>query len=140
MKISLLPFLILNLQAGSFFEWAGDEFEPAEIENVSISGPGADPDKDGMSNLLEYALGTDPLYPDAHDGSIVLKFANGQVSFEFKRDTSKTDVRLIVQKSTDLKTWAPVPSEVLSSKKGLEKRKVNLPMKSRACFRFYVTR
>lgn len=132
--------LISNIHAGTFAEWAVDEFETDEAVNPSVSGPDADPDKDGMSNLLEYALGTDPLYPDAMDGMIDLKFSGGVVSFEFKRDTSKGDVTLTVQKSTDLKTWTSVPSELLSAKKGLEKRKVSLPLKSKASFRFHVTR
>ena len=35
-------------------------FTPAEVGNAAISGPTADPDRDGTSNLLELALGSDP--------------------------------------------------------------------------------
>ena len=40
--------------------WNKSHFTPAEIGNAAISGPTADPDGDGTSNLLELALGSDP--------------------------------------------------------------------------------
>ena len=40
--------------------WNKSHFTPAEIGNAAISGPTADPDGDGASNLLELALGSDP--------------------------------------------------------------------------------
>lgn len=140
MKALLLSLLIPSLHAGTFATWADDEFDSAEMNDRAVSGPNADPDKDGMSNLLEYALGTDPLFADAADGRVNLALENGQVQIEFKNDSSKTDVTLVVQKSSDLKTWTEMPSEVLSVKKGLEKRRVTVPAKSRAFFRFQASR
>ena len=40
--------------------WEKFHFTPTEISNAAISGPTADPDGDGTSNLLELALGSDP--------------------------------------------------------------------------------
>lgn len=44
--------------------WNQFYFTPAEISNSEISGPTADPDGDGASNLLELALGSNPQQSD----------------------------------------------------------------------------
>lgn len=41
----------------SFPNWQQQHFSPAELENPAISGPDADPDGIGLSNLARYALG-----------------------------------------------------------------------------------
>lgn len=40
--------------------WKAGKFTEDELLNSAISGSSADPDKDGLSNLLEYAFGTEP--------------------------------------------------------------------------------
>ncbi len=44
----------------SFTGFTGAHFTPAERADPLVSGPAADPDGDGVPNLLEYAFGTDP--------------------------------------------------------------------------------
>ena len=46
-------------------EWRRIYFTAAEREDEQISGDGADPDADGLTNLAEYQLGTHPKLPDA---------------------------------------------------------------------------
>ncbi len=48
----------------SFAAWRMWYFSPAQIADDAISGPNADPDKDGIANLLEYALNLDPLFAE----------------------------------------------------------------------------
>ena len=70
----------------------------------SIAGDLADPDHDGLPNLVEYALGLDPLSP----GTVAipkLGSANGYLTLTFTRPLSATDVSYIVQVSSDLATW-----------------------------------
>jgi hypothetical protein len=41
------------LFADNFSNWASDKFEPEELSDAPITAPEADPDGDGMINLLE---------------------------------------------------------------------------------------
>ena len=51
-----------------FGGWKSGAFLAAEQGDPAISGPGADPDGDGLTNLMEFALGSDPKVagPAAH--------------------------------------------------------------------------
>ena len=46
-----------------FVEWSSDFFNLGELSDSNISGPNADPDGDGIENLLEMAFGGDPGVP-----------------------------------------------------------------------------
>jgi hypothetical protein len=74
--------------------------------NLSNPAPDADPDGDGISNLLEYVLGGDPSRPDSNNAPRVA-VGNGNMTLPFQRpDTAETaDVSLSVETSTDLVTW-----------------------------------
>ena len=50
---------------GAFAEWRASRFSGPDAVNPAIGGDLADPDQDGISNLLEYALGGDPLTSSA---------------------------------------------------------------------------
>ncbi len=50
---------------GSIAEWRAAQFAAESVMDESLAGPDADPEKDGRSNLLEYAFGMNPLSPDA---------------------------------------------------------------------------
>ncbi len=118
--------------AETFGGWAGKMFTP---EQSAIAGPAADPDGDGMPNLLEYALDGDPLYPDATEVLPTSAVEGGALVFDFKRDTSRADVVLTVERSADLKTWSEAPSEVLSVRKSVEKRRASAKLGNGAYFR-----
>ncbi len=47
----------------SFNAFAASRFTPGEQADPLVSGPAADPDHDGIPNLLEYAFGLDPKSP-----------------------------------------------------------------------------
>ncbi|YCM43333.1 lamin tail domain-containing protein [Verrucomicrobiaceae bacterium 227] len=44
-----------------FNTWADFHFSSAQLDDPTTSGPNADPDGDGMSNFMEFALATPPL-------------------------------------------------------------------------------
>ena len=49
----------------SYDNWRLAEFSAQQAADPLVSGPAADPDGDGFSNLEEFAFGGDPLVPDA---------------------------------------------------------------------------
>ena len=49
-----------GVQSGPLTEWRKRHFTPEELLEGSLTGDGADPDGDGASNLVEYAVGGDP--------------------------------------------------------------------------------
>jgi surface-anchored protein len=50
----------LTFAVGPFARWQAENFSSSELDSPAISGPNADPDKDGMVNLVEFAFGFDP--------------------------------------------------------------------------------
>ncbi|MDB4374788.1 hypothetical protein N9Z37_00510, partial [bacterium] len=63
--------LIINVtQAATPFEtWQGQFWMGADLANEAISGPNADPDDDGIPNLLEFTLELNPTTPQALPGT-----------------------------------------------------------------------
>jgi autotransporter-associated beta strand protein len=73
--------------------------------NSGTAADMADPDGDGVTNLLEYALGTAP-DSAASAGRPVLGRAGNFLTLSFIR--SRGDVTYVVEGGSDLSTWAPV--------------------------------
>jgi hypothetical protein len=67
----------------------------ANWTNDAIASDNADPDKDGISNLLERALGSDPNKADAASTPQV-NAASGRLTINFTRSTAATDLTLSV--------------------------------------------
>ncbi|MBP6863790.1 MAG: hypothetical protein KBC32_00825 [Candidatus Didemnitutus sp.] len=87
-----------------FTSWQLEHFTAEELENPAISGPAADPDGDGLNNLLEYALGLAPKSPDAGAGTEVA-LGDGVCTFTYTRPADRSDLAYVVQASADLVTW-----------------------------------
>jgi len=83
--------------------WFGDETDP------EIIGDTADPDLDGMANLLEFGVGGDPLTPDPALSPALVRSAS-DVRFRFGlRDELGDTVAFRLLRSSDLETWEDVP-------------------------------
>lgn len=80
----------------------------AVSEGLADLAPRADPDQDGMSNLVEYAFNTDPRKPSADQapvGRVVSLY--GVPSLEMTiRKRRVSDVAIRYESSVDLKTWS----------------------------------
>jgi len=72
-------------------------------------GPLDDPDHDGISNLLEFALGGAPMVA-SRDRLPVSSPSGGNLVFEYDRSAASRppDTTQIVEYSTNLKDWTPV--------------------------------
>ena len=111
--------------------WRHLFFDTADLDNPALEqsrwGDLADPDADGRVNLMEYALGTNPLKLETPDGLEVIS-SPAYLIMIYEIDTSKTDIDLRGQTSSDLRNWIDVPSEVLASTNGIETRRVTIPL------------
>jgi autotransporter-associated beta strand protein len=89
--------------------YAAWKIDPANGLTAGVNdGAAQDPDQDGISNLLEYALGGAPL---GSSQSILPQGAvtGGNLVFTFKRsDASEIDTTQVVQYGSDLAGWTDV--------------------------------
>jgi hypothetical protein len=81
--------------------WQSTNFTSGEISN-GVAADMADFDGDGLSNLMEYALGTPPKQANAHGLPAPVVDANGYLKMVFSRDASKPDVTYTVESCSDL--------------------------------------
>jgi hypothetical protein len=91
-----------------------DDSPMALWKTANLGAPNApdsgDPDLDGLPNLLEYALGTDPNTPNPQPQVSLSAFAEGKsLSLQVSRDPSRNDITLIVEASATLAPpWIPL--------------------------------
>jgi hypothetical protein len=80
-----------TLEPLSFEDWQAANFSADEMEEPEISGPEADPDHDGVVNLLEYAFGTDPEVPQRTAAAVI-----GEDSIEWGLPSLEAGTRVLV--------------------------------------------
>ena len=88
---------------------------PGEGDTITgfTGDPVADADNDGLSALLEYALGSSDSSAGTA-GTVVAALPDGRLTFEYNRNTAADDVVYEVQLSTDMNTWQSNLFEVVS--------------------------
>jgi rhamnogalacturonyl hydrolase YesR len=89
----------------TFAAFQNEYFTAAELADPSISGPGADPDGDGLNNLEEYAFGLNPHQLDSRSVWPSAAISNGYLTLTFIRRHDVADLAYIPETSTDLITW-----------------------------------
>ncbi len=100
----------------SFSAWQQGKFTIGELADSTISGPAADPDQDGSTNLLEYALALEPKTASSLGLPVMgQESVNGEThaTFTFTQPLVIGDISYTVQVSTDLKTWNSGPEHAL---------------------------
>jgi len=75
-------------------DWRKQQFG-SDADNAAIAGDDADPDGDGSSNLLEYALGLDPNVPNTI-GQPTMTLDNDHLTLTYTRREAPTDVSYVV--------------------------------------------
>ena len=89
--------------------WSSAHFNAVQQANTSLSGPNADPDGDGISNLLEYALGLDPLAAGASPVSVSLAndgTSGPYLTLTYRRSTSTSGVTFYGDTAATLPNWS----------------------------------
>ena len=104
--------------ASAYFGWDNFHFTEAERAAPLISGPNSDPDGDGRSNLLEYALATNPRVPDA-DG--LTPRSDG--ALQFRRPSQPLDL-LYTLEAGDGFAWQARPHQIELAPAGNEIERV----------------
>lgn len=92
---------LLSVAPPTLEEWMSIAYP--QLSNADRA-PGADPDGDGISNLMEYFVGSDPTLPAGSSSSLV-KITNGPsntFSMTYQRAKGVTNVSSAVQATADL--------------------------------------
>lgn len=78
------------------------------MDDPSISGPDADPNNNGIINLLEYAYGNDPLSDAEPRRSPVLWYADGVPMLTFYRRVNNPHIHYILESTPQIgEVWQP---------------------------------
>ena len=93
----------------SWGKWRLDYFSLEELHNLSISADYADPDSDGITNLMERAIYSDPktvndsplIEIDVIDNNFVINFVRA-------RNFENLNTNLVLEKSVDLVNWSTI--------------------------------
>lgn len=89
----------------NYSQWASTKFSSGEIGDIGISGSDADPDGDGLSNLLESAFGGNPNASDSAAISPLLDIVGDKIQITFICDSNRQDFTYTVEASNDLTSW-----------------------------------
>ncbi|CAN5373965.1 hypothetical protein BH23VER1_BH23VER1_18350 [soil metagenome] len=105
--------------AQEYAEWTAAHFPAVIVKNPRLAriflGMDGDPDRDGLSNLTEYFLGSDPLMGDGVSPFGIRSDPDRKhVRISFARSKSASAVSGGVQHSSSLAAWGlPKPAEVV---------------------------
>ncbi|MFC0016755.1 chitobiase/beta-hexosaminidase C-terminal domain-containing protein [Roseibacillus persicicus] len=89
----------------SFEAWRQANFDAAELADSQTSGPLASPYRDGVSNLMRYALGV-PMGASALDYLPRLVSGAAGVGLEFPFETGRDDLQVFLESSENLEDWS----------------------------------
>ncbi len=93
----------------SWGDWRLGHFSLIELQNPSISGDSADPDMDGMTNILEMSRYSDPrsrVSVPALEG--LVSGTSILITFRRAKDFSNLNLVLVLESSDDMISWDPV--------------------------------
>ncbi len=83
--------------------WKQEYFNEQPLAQQSNT---ADADGDGLVNIMEYALGSDPML--ASPGAAQLQSLSGGITYTWQESLNAPSVKLICETSANLKDWIPL--------------------------------
>jgi N-acetylneuraminic acid mutarotase len=119
-------------------QWRLSKFSPSDLTNAAVSGLQADPDGDGLANIVEYAWNREPSSPDAGGLSVAgIERINTDdfLAVTYGHNADAIDIEFTARLSDDLVAWrtngvtGPIP---ISTNAGTitEKFRATTPMGS----------
>ena len=94
----------------TYTAWKNMTFDSTDAANAAFSGQTADPEGDGVNNLLEYTLGGFPRFVDRKDHEPIVAIENfsGQnyVTLTYTLNAGASDAIVAAEVSGDLATWS----------------------------------
>ena len=109
--------------------WIDRYFTSSEKLDASVSGDLSDPNNNGIPNLIEYAMDTDPRSASTN-AQPLLSTESGFICLTYRKSSSASDVTLTVQESTDRQIWttASVIEEILADDGSARVIKAKVPI------------
>jgi hypothetical protein len=99
---------VTETQEDPFVTWVDGYAPDALLPDAASKLPGADPDGDGISNLMEFVLGGSPVVSSQSIlPTLATVEANSVLSYT-RSDESEADTTQVGQWSTDLTNWTNV--------------------------------
>ena len=98
---------------GPYENWRAQYFTAAELDNPAISGDGADPDGDGIPNLVEFAFNLNPRvvsHPNLPRAFIQNVSGQNYLYIQYTRRNPPAGVQYLLQTSPDLLSWSTNPA------------------------------
>jgi hypothetical protein len=131
-------------QPGTFGDWALHNFTDVQLANPDIGAPGADPDNDGVPNLVEFAMGGAAWVADSSAATLQpVASPPGTFRFYYQERKNLGDVLRSFETSTNVLIWSSVSPSSLSNVADLGslwRREATFPAQSRmALFRLKFT-
>jgi hypothetical protein len=102
-------------------------WQSQQLWNGGDSSPMGDPDGDGLTNVVEYALGLNPTTAGTA-GWPTAQTVGGNLIYRYNKDNSKSDISYQVEASTDLENWSPVDSTLNGPGGTIETWAATIPM------------
>ncbi len=90
----------------------GDDWEDASGSPTARPNTFEDPDRDGRVNILEFALGSNPLIPDSEPTMIARPVRIGSEEYlglSYSRNKAASNCRFVLERSEDLTHWSDLP-------------------------------
>ena len=109
------PVAAAPLPALPFADWQLFHFPDGQTNAAANRTPGADPDHDAITNLMEYATGTDPTAANAPQGGLTpyLHTSGASTYYAARLDKSPRAVlTLTPQISSALAGWSSLPADI----------------------------
>ena len=111
--------LALTVQESRFNQWRQKRFTAAQLEDPALGGPLGDADHDGIANLLEYGVNSNPVNPQSGPGLVefIWQDVDGITypAVRFKRLKPALDPALIIsaEVATDTFNWRTEPGDTV---------------------------